>query len=138
MTAMSDYVENALVNWLRGTTFPVVPANVYVALYTTATDDAGGGTEVSTGGGTLYARVAVPTAAGSWDATVGGDGHTQNTGAITFPTAGASWGTISHVGIRDLSAGGNLLYHGALTTPKAVGAGDTFSFAAGALDITFA
>ena len=135
MAALSDYLEDALINWLRGTTFPAAPANVHIALFTAAPSDAGGGTEVSGGS---YARVAVSGAAGSWDAPSGGTGATENTAAITFPAATASWGTVTHVGIFDASTGGNLLFHGALTESKAVGDGDTFEFAIGALDLTFA
>ena len=40
MAAMSDFLEAALLNHLRGTAFPAVPTNFYVALYSTATDDA--------------------------------------------------------------------------------------------------
>lgn len=58
---MSNYLEDALVAHLNGTQLPL-PANYYVALFTTATDDASGGTEVSGGS---YARVAVSTAPGS-------------------------------------------------------------------------
>lgn len=59
-----------------------------------------------------------------------------NDGAITFPTASASWGTVTHFGVFDASTAGNLLYWGALTTSKAVGSGDTASFAVGELDVT--
>ena len=45
MSAFSDYVENKLIDWmLRGQAF-TPPATVYVALFTSAPADAGGGTE---------------------------------------------------------------------------------------------
>lgn len=135
MAAFSNYFENAIVNWMRGTTFPAVPANLYVSLHTADVTDAGTGTEVSGGS---YARVAVATAVGSWDATSGTDGFTENTGAITFPTASGSWGTITHFGIWDAVSGGNLIFHGALTASKTVGSGDTVSFPAESLEITIA
>lgn len=135
MSQFSDYMEDNVVNWLRGTTMPVVPANFYIALYTATPSDSGGGTEV-TGGS--YARVAMSPAVGTWDATVGGDGHTQNTAAITFPTASASWGTVTSWAMLDASSGGNLIFWGALDENKTVGSGDTFEFAIGALDITIA
>lgn len=108
---------------------------LFVALYTAAPSDAGGGTEVSGG---AYARVQVNPADANWTAASATDGLTDNAAAITFPTATASWGTVTHVGIHDGLTGGNLLLHGALTTSKTVGNGDTFSFAAGALDVTWA
>jgi hypothetical protein len=145
MSAMSDYLENKIVDLtLRGQAF-TAPATLHVSLHTTATTDAGGGTEV-TGGS--YARVAVTASlanfagtqsAGSTTASSGTGGVTSNNGTITFPSPTANWGTVSHFGIWDASSGGNLLYHGALTTSKTVNNGDAApSFAAAALTLTFA
>jgi hypothetical protein len=145
MAAMSDYLENKLVDHiLRAQTF-TAPATVYVSLHTSATTDAGGGTEV-TGGS--YARVAVTSSlsnwagtqsAGSTTASSGTGGATSNNGAITFPAPSASWGTISHFAIWDASTAGNMLFHGSLTTSKTVNNGDAApSFAIAALSLTFA
>lgn len=145
MSAMSDYLENKLVDLtLRGQAF-TAPATLYVSLHTTATTDAGGGTEVSGGS---YARVAVTASlanfagtqsAGSTTASSGTGGATSNNNTITFPSPTANWGTVSHFGIWDASTAGNLLFHGALTTSKTINNGDAApSFAAAALAITFA
>lgn len=145
MAAMSDYLENKLVDHiLRAQTF-TAPATVYVSLHTSATTDAGGGTEV-TGGS--YARVAVTSSlanwagtqsAGSTTASSGTGGATSNNAAITFPAPSASWGTISHFAIWDASTAGNMLFHGSLTTSKTVNNGDAApSFAIAALSLTFA
>lgn len=145
MSAMSDYLENKLVDLtLRGQAF-TAPATLYVSLHTTATTDAGGGTEVSGGS---YARVAVTAslanfagtqAAASTTASSGTGGVTSNNGSITFPAPTANWGTVTHFGIWDASTAGNLLFHGALTTSKTVNNGDAApSFAAAALVLTFA
>jgi hypothetical protein len=134
MSAMSDYLEAALLNHVFRTTAYTQPTNVYVALFTAAPSDSGGGTEVSSGS---YARVSIARADAQWNAP-GTAGLIDNVNAITFPTATGSWGTVTHVGIFDAATAGNLLMWGALGTSKAVGIGDTFSFAAGALDITFA
>ena len=56
--------------------------------------------------------------------------------AIEFPTATASFGTVSHVGIFDASTSGNLLAYAALTASKAIDTGDVFRVPAGDLDIT--
>jgi hypothetical protein len=134
MAAISDYLENALVNHIFRNTDFTRPANIYAALFTAAPNDAGGGTEVSGGS---YARVAIATGASSaWDAASGG--ATANTSAVTFPTATADWGTVTHVGLFDASTSGNLLFHGALTASKVVGNGDIFRFNAGDLDISLA
>ncbi len=134
MAAFSDYLEAAIINHIfRNTAIFTPPANVYLALFTAAPSDSGGGTEV-TGGS--YARKAVSTT-GGWNAP-GVGGLTDNAATQTFVTATASWGTITHFGIFDAATAGNLLFHGALTASKVVGSGDTFQFEAGGLDINLA
>lgn len=128
--AFADYLETEIIDHVfRNTAIFSAPANVYVALYTSATSDAGGGTEVSGGS---YARVAVSTSSG-WTGT---GGATDNAADVDFGTATANWGTVTHVGVRDASSGGNLLFHGALTASKTVNSGDSFKFVAGDLDIS--
>jgi hypothetical protein len=144
MAAMSDYLENKIIDYIfRGTTTAFNPTTVYVGLHTGTTTDAGGGTEVSGG---AYARIQVGPADASWTNTAGGvgavnsgtGGLTDNAADITFVTASASWGIVTHVGIWDAVTGGNLLFHGALTASKTVDNGDTFKFTLGDLDITLA
>lgn len=127
-------MEAAILNHLFRTDTFAKPAAIYFALFTAAPSDSGGGTEV-TGGS--YARTAVTQADAQWTAP-GVGGATDNVNAITFPTATASWGTVTHVGIFDASSGGNLLLHGALTESKLVGNNDVFRFAIGAMDLTLA
>lgn len=144
MSAMSDYLENKLVDHIfRAQTFSA-PATLHVGLLTAAPSDSGGGTEVS---GNSYARVAVTTAltafagtqsAGSTTASSGTGGQTSNNAAITFPTPSGTWGTVSHFGIYDASSGGNLLFWGALSISKTINQGDTVSFPAASLTVTFA
>lgn len=124
--SFSNFLENEILDHLF-TAGAYSRPDTYVALYTAAPTDAGGGTEVSGGS---YARVQVT----AWDTASGG--ATANTNVITFPTATASWGTVVAFGILDASSGGNLLAWGDLSASKAVGSGDTIEFAAGALDIT--
>ena len=129
----ADYLENAVLGLLRGTAI-TPPANLYLALFTVAPTDAGGGTEVSTVG-TGYARKAVPTAAGSWDAPSGG--VTANTIEILFNQATLDWGTIVAWALIDTASGaGNRWYWGDVTPNKQVQALDTPRFAPGDLDIT--
>lgn len=127
----SDYLEAKVLDHVLGGPDYTRPATIYVALYTTAPTDAGGGVEVSGGS---YSRVAVTNNSTNWPATSGG---TKSNGtSITFPTATASWGTVQAVGLLDAATGGNLLFWATLGTPKSIGAGDTASFAAGALVLT--
>lgn len=103
------------------------PSTLYLALYTVAPTDTGGGTEVS---GTAYARQTVAF-------TVTND-TASNTSAVEFPTAGSSWGTIVAVGVFDQLTSGNLLAYGNLTASKTIASGDVFRVPAGDLDITLA
>lgn len=140
MAALSDYLENKIVDHiLRATPF-TAPATVYVGLLTAAPSDTGGGTEV-TGGS--YARVAVTSATTAWNGThgtttgasSGTDGTIENAATITFPTPSASWGTVTHWGVYDAATGGNLLFQAPLTVAKTINIGDAVSFAAGALSL---
>jgi hypothetical protein len=128
MAEMSNYLENALVNaTLRNTSY-TSPATVYLALYTNDPTDADTGTEV-TGGS--YARQSITFGAPS-------NGESTNSAAIEFPQAGASWGTVTHIGIRDAVTTGNLLYHTALDASKTIATGDVFRIAVGSLSVTLA
>lgn len=97
MSQMSDYLEDAIRNYFKGTAFPAVPTDLLIALYTAAPSDSGGGTEVTTGVG--YWRAAMP--ASGWTSGAAGTGQISNTAAITFPTASGSWGTVTHFGVFD-------------------------------------
>ena len=130
MAALSDHAEALLLDWLMTNGSATRPTAWYVALYTAAPSDSGGGTEVSGNG---YAREAVTFAA----ATSPG-GTTSNTGAVTFTASGGNWGSITHIGIHDASTGGNLLWHGAMTASKTVNDGDTLEFSIGNIDLTIA
>lgn len=126
MAEMSNYLENALINaTLRNTSY-TSPTTTYVALYTTDPTDADTGTEVSGGS---YARQAVTFGAPS-------NGVTTNSASVTFPTATGNWGTITHIGIRDASTAGNLLYHTPLDTSKTVNTSDVFTISSGNLSVT--
>ena len=61
-----------------------------------------------------------------------------DSGTVTFPTASASWGTVTHFAVWDASTSGNMLFHGALTASKTIDSGDTASFAATTLALTMA
>jgi len=128
MAEMSNFLENALINaTLRNTTYTSV-ATVYVSLWTSNPTDAGSGTEVSGGS---YARTAVTFGAPS-------NGASLNSADVTFPTATASWGTVGWIGINDAATSGNLLYHTALDTAKAIDSGDIFKISTCNLSVTLA
>lgn len=126
--SFSDYAENKIVDHLTGKTSFTKPTT-YVALFTVAPTDAGGGTEVS---GNNYARVA--TTGTDWDAASGGSA--SNAAIITFPTPSGAWGTVVAFGVFDASTSGNLLWWGDLGTSKAPGSGDPVTFPIGTLTLT--
>ena len=143
----SDYLANALIDFIfRGQAF-TFPATVYEALFTAAPTNAGGGTEV--GGGAGYARVAVvgslanwagTQAAGSAVASTGTSGQTSNNVAIAFAgPVTAAWGALGWQAEYDAASGGNLLFWSPLNAIKSVAAGASApAYQAGARTITFA
>jgi len=127
----SDYLEDEILDHVLGGGDYTRPAKVYVALYTEAPSDAGGGTEVSGGS---YARVEVTNNATNWPAA--SDGEKSNGTEITFETATDSWGTVVAFGILDADEEGNLLLWATLTANKTIDSGDTAKFAVGDLTYT--
>ena len=128
MAEFSNYLENALINAVLRNTSYTSPTTVYVALFTSDPTDAGTGTEVSGGS---YARTSVTFGSPS-------NGVTTNSADVTFPTATASWGTVSHIGIYDASTSGNLLFHTPLDVSKTIDSGDIFKISSGNLSVTLA
>lgn len=137
MSELSNYQEQKLLDHTYNEINFPSPTTTYVALYTTDPTDANTGTEVSGGS---YARMLVNQSGGGapeWNtAVVDGIGYkVDNQDEITFPTATAPWGTVTHVGVLDASSGGNLLHHTILDSSQVVGIGGIFKFLAGALEL---
>lgn len=127
----ADYLEDAILDHVLGGGDYSRPVNVYIALFTTAPGDAGGGVEVTDG---AYARVTVTNNLTNWPASSGGS--KSNGASFDFLTATADWGTILAFVIMDALTSGNFLYWGDVTTPKAVNDGDTAKFPIGSITIT--
>ncbi len=104
--------------------------SLYVALFTAAT-----GLEANTPSAELagdgYARVQVEAA--DWTES---DGVVVNDQDIEFPQATDDWGTVTHAAVMDASTSGNVLYWGALTTPREVLDEDVFTIGAGAFSVS--
>ena len=125
--SFSNTFETHVLTYVFTATSVTRPTAWHLALFTSNPADDASGTEVSTSG-TAYARQA---------ATFTVSGNTaSNSGAIEFPTATASFGTVSHVGVFDAATSGNLIAYAALTSSKAIDTGDVFRVPAGDLDIT--
>ena len=127
--SFSDTFETHVLNYVFTTTSVTRPTAWYLALFTSNPADDASGTEVSTSG-TAYARQSAAF-------TVSGD-TASNSAAIEFPTATASFGTVSHVAVFDAATSGNMIAYAALTASKAIDTGDVFRVPSGDLDITLA
>lgn len=93
------------------------------------TGDPTGGNEVAVGS---YARVA----AGTWSQSGSDPTVATNDAAVTFPTATADWGAITHFGIYDAASAGNLLAYNTVSISKSILNGDIARFLAGTLGVS--
>jgi len=125
--SFSNFLETEILDHVFGAAAYTAPGTMYLALYTSAPGEAGGGTEVSASG-TAYARQSVAF-------TVSGN-TASNTGAVEYPTATDDFGTVTHVGVMDALTSGNLMAYAALASSKTIATGDVFRVPAGDLDIT--
>ena len=108
---ISNYLKTKIIDCtLRGIAY-TPPTTHYLALYTTDPTDLDVGTEVVGVTGAPYVRQPI-----TFDADT--LGTTQNSSSIMSGDTSSTWGTITHIGIRDALIGGNLMYHAELTTPR--------------------
>lgn len=98
----------------------------FLALYTSAPNAGGGGTEVSGGS---YARLPITFGTIS-------NGSMSNTAAVVF--AGLPNATITHYGILNADTGGTLKVYGALNSSVAAVSGDQVQFPVGSITINLA
>ena len=124
--SFTNFLETEILDHVFAGAAYTAPGTKYLALFTAISDgEAGSVTELS---GDAYARQTVAfTTAGA---------TTSNSGAVEFPTATGSWGTVTHVGVYDASSSGNLMAYATLSSSKAIAAGDVFRVPVGDLDIT--
>jgi hypothetical protein len=141
MSAASNFLENKVLDHvLRYSTAPyTAPSTLYLALFNNTSGSAAANLEAGTltdetsTSGTAYARQSVTFAAAS-------SGSSATNATVTFPTATANWGTITHVAIMDgdTEGAGNVLFYGAVTTSKTIEVGDTFQVSSGNLTVSLA
>ena len=123
--SFTNYLETEILDHVFAGAAYTAPSTKYLALFTGAPGETGGGTEVSGGG---YARQTVAfTTSGN---------TTSNNAAVEFPTATGNYGTVTHVGVYDASTSGNLMAYAALSSNKTIETGDVFRVPSGDLDIT--
>lgn len=119
----SDYLEVNLLNHVLRATPYTAPSAVYLAAFTVAPTEAGGGTEVSVGS---YSRQTVTFGAPSGN-------QVANSAEVVFPIATADWGTLIHFGIYDAPSGGNLLYDTPFAASRTIETGDQLRIPPGQL-----
>lgn len=147
LPAFTQYLSEAILNWVRGNAMLAAPASLKMGLFLsdpgfaaqiTNTPPAGDG--VFFGGyemkGVGYTRQRIAFAAPTQD---GATGTTMmNTAPVLFGPAGQAWNApglpaVTHWGI--FSDTGGMLVYGALTTPKIVAMGGGFGLETNALSI---
>jgi hypothetical protein len=134
MSNASNYLENKVLDHVLTATAFTQPSARYLALFTNTSTNAAtnleAGTltdEISTSS-TAYVRKAVTFGAAS-------DGVSASNATVTFDAATANWGTITHIAVMDAETSGNVLFWGAVTTPKAIDTSDIFQITSGNLTI---
>lgn len=125
--SFSNTFETHVLNYVFTATSVTRPTAWYIALFTSNPAEDASGTEVSASG-TAYARQTVAFSVSGNLAT--------NSAAVEFPTATASFGTVTHIGVFTASTSGTLIAYSALSASKAISTGDVFRVPAGDLDIT--
>lgn len=127
MAGFTTFAQQRILDHALGDTAWTMPTT-FLALFTAAPTDAGGGTEVTGGSYARKALVGLLSAASGTAKT--------NALAVAFAQATALWGTATHFGVYDALTVGNLIIWGPITTPKSFDNGDTATIPIGDLDFT--
>jgi hypothetical protein len=134
---MSTWLQTQVLNHINGVATFTPSANVYLASFSVAPTEAGGGTEAVGGN---YIRITIVNDGTKWN-TAGG-GATDNKAAFAWiKNAGSDWSAGANQvawGLFDDPVAGHLLYFGPWTVPKPVKVDDTPSVAIGDLDMSIA
>jgi len=122
----STYLADKLIDGTVRNIQYEAPTKVWIALYTTDPTKDDMGVEVRE---PSYNRqelvMSVPV-----------EGKSENSAQVDFSEATSNWGYVTHIGIRDESFDGNLLYFTALDNPKEILSGDQFRINVDKLKLT--
>ena len=135
MGSFNDYMENKVLDHIFGGVAFSPPGTYYLAAYTVAPGESGGGTEISNTG-TAYLRQPMINDLTRFPSAVAG-AKTNGT-LITFPTATLDWGTVVGFALLDsvTYGSGNFICYSALTQAKIIGTGDVLRCPAGTLSFS--
>jgi hypothetical protein len=103
----------------------------YLALFITAPDDTGAGTEITTAGTNGYSRQAV-----TWGAPSGDPSVAANTNLITFGAFSSNLPEVPHLALMSAATGGTMLYYWTADAPKDPDNGDSITVDIGALTMS--
>lgn len=153
MSAISDLLENRLIDaLLRGQSL-ALGANLYLGLGIASGPAPAEATMFMPGGsvqevvGSGYARVAVPRSLTGWSGTNSPSSTAPSTGTsattyllqnAVFPRCTGPWGTVTHIGVFDAAVGGHLLLYAKCLAPTPTGAGVLVKFLGGSLAFSLA
>jgi hypothetical protein len=139
MPALTNYLENKLLNYIfRGISYSP-PSTLYIGLnqsFDSGSLKSGIVDEPSVGG---YSRQSYASNSGNWIAPYYSgivSAVTYNNAQIQFPVATTDIGNISGIFIADDPASGNILFFGQLSSPRYVRNGDQFVFSSGSLKVS--
>lgn len=131
MPAMSDKMENMIIDFIFRNQPLVMGPKLYIALFTTIPTDTIPGLEPVA---PSYSRAETDRSLTGWSSTddptgtdisTGFSGTTYLLNNAEFPAPLEDWGTIVACGLYDSASGGNMLYWGVLGSPREVIAGDS-------------
>lgn len=125
MSALTNYGENLLLNWMFTTGAATRPTAWYVALHTADPTEVGTTSEVLVGSDSAYTRKTITFGT----ATVGQSLSTLQV-AHTPAVAAGSY-TVTHISICDAATAGNVLIKGALLVPRLIDNANPLVIAAG-------
>ena len=137
MSNASNFLENRVLDHVLRVAAYTQPSGLWLALFNNTSGnaatnlEAGTLTDETSTSGSAYGRKTVTFAAAS-------SGTSATNATVTFDAATANWGTITHVAVMDAATSGNVLFWGAVTTPKTIETGDTFQVTSGNLTIALA
>lgn len=135
MAGKSNYLEDAILNYvLRGTAY-TPPTNMYLSLHVgDPLEDNSGATEVNTTtDDTAYARQEITFGVASGG--VSASSNAQTFPAVTYGTGAAPY-TVTHIGVYDALTGGNLLFLESLSPNRTLSSGEIISFDTGSVTVT--
>jgi hypothetical protein len=122
-----NYLEDKIINHVLRNTALTSPVSVWLALFSTAPDEANGGVEITTNG---CVRKQVTFGAPS-------NGASTNSAQVDFPSASPAGYTVNGWVLFDAETNGNKLYYeDTSSSPLVVAIGNNVKYAIGQLSIT--